>query len=92
VLELLQTSDAAMYAESMVTAVAGFASRDVAVKAGAVKVWKTNSTNPRSAHARMNGESVPAGERFSNRMDWPGDSSGGADEVANCKCSLTILT
>lgn len=93
VLEALQTSDAAMYAVSMVTSIAGFAARDAAEKSGAAaKIWRTNSTNPRSEHRRMNGQTVPVGERFSNGMDWPGDFEGGADEVAGCKCSLTILS
>jgi len=93
VLDALRTSDAAMYAVSMVTSIAGFAARDAAEKSGAAaKIWRTNSTNPRSLHKRMNGQSVPVGEKFSNGMDWPGDFEGGADEVAGCKCSLTILS
>lgn len=92
VLAALQASDAAMYAVSMVTSIAGFAARDAAVKSGAAaKIWRTNSTNPRSLHKRMNGQSVPVGAKFSNGMDYPGDFDGGADEVAGCKCSLTIL-
>ena len=27
-------------------------------------------------------------ENFSNGMAWPGDPDGGADEVANCGCSV----
>lgn len=93
VMDTLQTSGAERSAIDMVTAIAGFAARDVATHTdGAVKQWRVNSTDPRSSHSRMNGETVPAGQRFSNRMDWPGDYSGGADDVANCRCSLTILT
>jgi HK97 family phage portal protein len=53
------------------------------------KTWVTGG-NPRSAHASMNGETVPLGELFSNGMNGPGDYSGGADEVANCNCSLNF--
>jgi hypothetical protein len=89
----LTGSRAAYVAGSIVTTIAGFAARDVAVHAGAAaKVWKVNSNDPRSQHARMRGETVPVDRLFSNGMDWPGDPDGGADEVANCRCSMTILT
>ncbi len=55
----------------------------------ATKTWVTGS-NPRSSHSSMDGETVPLSENFSNRMAWPGDSSGGADEVSGCNCSLRI--
>lgn len=91
-LDILSTSSAAMYATSMVTAIAGFATRDVAEKAGApAKMWETNSGNPRSAHRRMNGETVAIGERFSNGLLWPGDYRGSAADNANCQCSMVIL-
>jgi hypothetical protein len=57
-----------------------------------VKRWKVNSSNPRASHRRLNGEEVPYGERFSNRLRWPGDAkSGDADELANCKCSVVFV-
>jgi len=58
----------------------------------AKKTWRTNSKNPRSEHAKMNGETVPAGAKFSNGADWPGDPVLGADGVAGCKCSVEITT
>lgn len=92
VLTQLTTSSTSMYAASMVTAIAGFASRDAGQKLGAeLKVWQVNSANPRSLHKRMNGEAAAIGGKFSNRMDCPGDPDGGADEVAECECSLTIV-
>ena len=92
VLTEMTTSRRASIALSIVTTAAGFASRDVATHSGAsAKIWRVHSTNPRSSHARMRGETVPVGERFSNGLDWPGDFEGGADEAANCHCSLTIL-
>lgn len=91
-LDILRTSSAAMYATSMVTAIVGFATSDVAEKGGApAKVWQMNSNNPRAEHRRMNGETVAVGERFSNGLLWPGDYRGEAKDNANCDCSLTIL-
>jgi HK97 family phage portal protein len=52
------------------------------------KTWRVNSTNPRDAHLAMDGETVGIRERFSNGMRWPGDPSGGAENNANCNCSL----
>jgi hypothetical protein len=89
---ILATSGAAGLAVQMVTTSAGFAAHDVARAAGASsKVWRVNSTNPRAAHSRMNGQAAALGELFSNGMNWPGDPAGGADNNAGCKCSLTIL-
>jgi hypothetical protein len=89
---IVLSSGAAMYASSMVTSSANFGAGDAAKASGAaLKMWQTNSSNPRSSHSAMGGETVPIGEMFSNGMQWPGDSMGGADEVANCQCSMTIL-
>jgi len=30
-------------------------------------------------------------ERFPNGMDWPGDWSGGADEVCGCQCEIEVV-
>lgn len=56
------------------------------------QVTKTWVTGPkaRASHAAMSGETVPIDESFSNGMNWPGDPSGGADEVAGCNCDVTI--
>jgi hypothetical protein len=54
------------------------------------KTWRVTSTNPRTAHVRMNGETVPIGDKFSNGMNWPGDPRGGPDEVAGCECSVDL--
>ena len=55
------------------------------------KVWRVNSSNPRKSHARMNGVRVGRDETFPNGMDWPGDWSGGADEVCGCQCTIDIV-
>lgn len=64
------------------------AGRHIASREGvaATKTWRTGS-NPRSSHARMNGETVPVDQKFSNGMDMPGD--GGPDDVG-CNCTVTI--
>ena len=77
-------------AASRVAMLAGLASLNSAGQNGAgMKTWLTGG-NPRSAHAAMNGETVPIGDSFSNGMNAPGDPSGGADEVAGCNCSLSF--
>jgi HK97 family phage portal protein len=68
----------------------------VAVEAGrrllgdANKTWRTNSTNSRRSHARMDGETVRINQRFSNGLKWPGDPAKGPDEVAGCMCSVEV--
>ncbi|WP_053618821.1 phage portal protein [Nocardiopsis sp. NRRL B-16309] len=54
------------------------------------KTWRTTSRNPRSTHARMNGQTVPIDGKFSNGGRWPGDSILPARESAKCKCMLSI--
>lgn len=56
-----------------------------------VKTWTTTSGNPRASHARMNGETVPYGEPFSNGAQWPGDIDNlDVEDVANCQCVLIV--
>lgn len=84
-----QRSDAA---GSAVTATAaGFATTESAkqVTGGkATKTWNTGP-NPREDHASMDGETVGIDDKFSNGMDWPGDSDD-ADQVAGCNCGVTV--
>ena len=56
------------------------------------KRWKVNSKNPRSSHRSISGEEVPIDDNFSNGLKWPGSFSGDVDEVANCRCSVVIVT
>lgn len=53
-----------------------------------VKTWVV--TSAKSRHPEMDGQQVPVGEMFDNGLAWPGDSSGGAEEVAGCKCLLQL--
>jgi hypothetical protein len=90
---ILTATGALSLATQMTTTVGNFAVRDTAVKSGAaVKVWRTTSADPRKSHARMNGESVGLDEKFSNGLMWPGDPEGDPEDVAECKCSLTIVS
>lgn len=84
---------AGLVAAGLVNQMGNFARHEGAEQAGAAtKTWVVTSRNPRSSHAAMNGETVPLSENFSNGMAWPGDSSGGADEVAGCQCALDFST
>lgn len=87
-----QKSRAGLVAATFVTTMSGFATQEAAqqVTGGeASKTWVTGS-NPRPEHARMDGETVALSENFSNGLAWPGDTSGGADEVAGCNCDIAI--
>lgn len=82
-------------AAALVTAFAAFATTEAAKQLAtgdrkATKTWNVTSGNPRSEHAKMNGETVPVDEKFSNGADWPGDPVLGADGVAGCMCSVTV--
>lgn len=53
------------------------------------KTWmSTHDERTRESHARMDGETVPLDEPFSNKLMYPADPSGPAEEVYNCRCSL----
>jgi len=83
---------APQYAVQLTTKASNFGAHDGAKAGGAeFKMWKTTSGNPRSSHSAMNGEVVRLSENFSNGLAWPGDTSGGPDEVANCMCALVFL-
>lgn len=87
--EIAAGSRAAQIAQTRTTWAGNFGRNEVARQSGREsKTWRVNSGNPRSAHVGMNGETVPIGSRFSNGMLWPGDSAGGAANIANCRCSI----
>ncbi|MGW7473666.1 hypothetical protein ACWGIT_18985 [Streptomyces cyaneofuscatus] len=80
---------AAVRAVTSATEARSFGSHDAAGASGLThKVWRTGGKNPRASHVRMDGDSVPLGATFSNRLRWPGDANGSADETANCNCRL----
>jgi HK97 family phage portal protein len=78
-------------AGSKVTTASTFGSFQGAEQGGLkTKTWQTNSANPREAHAALDGETVALDERFSNGQLWPGDPAGGAENNANCRCSIVF--
>lgn len=53
------------------------------------KQWyATEDSRTRDSHAALHGETVGQNDAFSNGMEYPGDPSGGASEVCNCRCVL----
>ena len=57
--------------------------------ADVVKQWdSTLDGNTRESHAMVDGEIKELDEKFSNGLMFPGDPSGGAAEVVNCRCAL----
>ena len=91
VFEVAQSARAAEAATAGVTGAANFGAIEAA-KAGGLrtKTWRVNSSNPRDHHAALNGVTVGLTDRFPNGMLWPGDPVGGADNNANCQCSVVF--
>ena len=57
--------------------------------ADVVKQWdSTLDGRTRPSHQRVDGEIRELDEKFSNGLMYPGDSSGRAAEVVNCRCAL----
>jgi len=80
---------AARQAVSAVTSAASFGAHEAASAGGLrSKTWRVNSSNPRDEHIALDGVSVGIRERFPNGMRWPGDPAGGAENNANCNCSV----
>lgn len=97
VMEKREETESPMLAQSLATAVAGWAlleSVQQAERQGysrtVEKEWVTG-VNPRESHALMNGERVPYDEPFSNGAKWPGDDVLGPDETCNCNCRTDVI-
>ena len=57
--------------------------------ADVVKQWDaTLDGKTRESHQKVDGEIRELDEKFSNGLMFPGDPSGGAAEVINCRCAL----
>lgn len=57
--------------------------------ADVVKQWdSTLDSSTRESHVAVDGEVRELDEKFSNGLMFPGDPSGGAAEVVNCRCAL----
>jgi HK97 family phage portal protein len=80
-------------AAGLATYLAGFATAEAAQQIAhrhdvkPTKTWVTGP-NAREEHSRMDGQTVPLDQPFSNGLDWPG--GGGADDSASCNCVLRI--
>lgn len=86
----LADAQAEVWAQTVATTSLSFGSSDAAKASGLrVKTWRqSGSKEPRPEHASLDGETVAAGDLFSNGMRWPGDPVGGADQNANCHCQV----
>lgn len=63
--------------------------RALALGVGVRKRWlATLDGRTRDSHRLLDGESVGVEERFSNGLLYPGDPTGPASEVWNCRCTL----
>lgn len=57
--------------------------------ADVVKQWDASlDKRTRDSHAQVDGEIRELNEKFSNGLMYPGDPSGAAAEVINCRCAL----
>jgi SPP1 gp7 family putative phage head morphogenesis protein len=57
--------------------------------ADVVKQWdSTLDGRTRDSHRKIDGEIRETDEKFSNGLEYPGDPSGAAGEVINCRCAL----
>lgn len=89
--EIARGSRSTEIATTGVTGAANFGAHEGAKQGGLrTKTWVSNSANPREDHAAMAGETVGIGDLFSNGMRWPGDPAGGAENNANCQCSVAF--
>lgn len=80
---------AIMLAVAFGTEALSFGGSDAARKSGlGTKTWVVTSRNPRPGHAALDGVTVRLDDVFDNGMRWPGEWSGGAENVANCMCEL----
>lgn len=53
------------------------------------KKWiATPDDRTRESHLKIDGEEVDIGDKFTNKLDFPGDPSGDPSEVYNCRCTM----
>lgn len=68
---------------------------DVAAKETGLNLRKewvaASDARTRDSHERMDGETVGMDDAFSNGLMYPGDPSGRADEVINCRCGVSHI-
>jgi SPP1 gp7 family putative phage head morphogenesis protein len=74
---------------------AGFGQREAAEQSGVAKskTWlSARDDRVRDSHAEIDGETIAFDEKYSNGLMYPGDPSGGPEEVINCRCVETYGT
>jgi uncharacterized protein with gpF-like domain len=78
-------------ARTETTIAMNLATNQAGVESGVLidKEWiSAGDGNERPTHAELNGEQVDMNEPFSNGLMYPGDPSGDAGEVINCRCTF----
>lgn len=92
VFSVAANSRARQLAQTEVTTSSAFGTQEAGTQSGLdlKKTWRVKSKRPRKSHARMNGETVPFKDEFSNGAMWPGHSSLSTEETAGCTCDLDI--
>ena len=45
----------------------------------------------RDSHQHLDGETIDVSEKFSNGLEFPGDTSGRPEELYNCRCTMTYV-
>lgn len=81
---------AARVARTEVAKAAGFGQHEAARQSGVVatKRWLTaRDSAVRDSHADLEGEEQPLSGNYSNGLEFPGDPSGDAADVINCRCT-----
>ena len=78
------------------TGIMGSARQDAMVQAGKKvklkKQWEaTLDDRTRDRHSEMNGEVVDIDKPFSNGLMYPGDQSGDAEQIVNCRCTMITI-
>jgi SPP1 gp7 family putative phage head morphogenesis protein len=82
-------------ARTEVSAAAGFGQREAAKQSGVVeeKMWiSSRDDRVRDSHNKIDGETMPLDEPYSNGLMYPGDPSGDPSESIQCRCVEKFLT
>lgn len=86
----IKTSRAAMIARTEVLGITQKGSFEAYKQAMIpIKIWSAIiDPRTRGTHAMIDGEERPIGVPFSNGLQFPGDPSGPAREICNCRCII----
>lgn len=82
---IARTETTGVMGDSRLQAMQELDKRGVKIK----KVWlATSDSRTRDSHSRLNGEIQDLDKPFSNGLMFPGDQTGAAAEVVNCRCTM----